>query len=139
MAHKFLHVGLMFAGLPKTSELDATVTLVSDDWIRYANNNWILWTERSAENVYNALKPVIGTNDQMLIVGLDMTERNGWLARWVWEWIAAKRSGSPRTVSDIFAELMPEQKKEPRPLPGLLGDRGNNGLLDFLTPPKPRN
>jgi hypothetical protein len=95
MPHKFLHVGFHFGSTLKFRELEPVFTAIGDDWIRYAFNCWIIYTPRSAADVFYFLKPHLTADDQMLIVGIDVTERNGWLAQWIWEWMDRRRQLGP--------------------------------------------
>jgi hypothetical protein len=94
----FLHVALTFKDAPKPDELQPVFDKASD-WIRYAPNCWLLWTARSAEQWFELLKPHLGPKDQMFICRLDMRDRQGWLARSVWEWIDKKLLPPAKTTS----------------------------------------
>jgi len=56
------------------------------DWIHYMPNCWIVKTTSSAQKWYDRLKPYIGNNN-IFICKIDLSERQGWLPKWVWEWI----------------------------------------------------
>jgi hypothetical protein len=88
---KFLHVGFNFADGNKIAEL----TPVFDkalDWVRYAPNCWMLWTTSSPEKWYQRLKPHLGSGEHVFIVELQMSNRQGWLPKKVWDWINKVRS-----------------------------------------------
>jgi hypothetical protein len=92
----FLHISFNFHGQPKVDELLPAFNKALD-WVRYAPNCWIVWTTVDTERWYNRLKPLIGADDQMLIIGIDKDVRNGWLPKWVWEWLDKDRSvGAPK-------------------------------------------
>jgi hypothetical protein len=87
MAKQFLHIAFKFAnGDPKTATL-RPIFNKAIDWFRYAPNCWIVWTSSSADKWYERLKPHIDDEDSMLIVKIDMTERQGWLNKSLWEWM----------------------------------------------------
>lgn len=48
------------------------------DWVRYSATNWIVWTDKNAEQIFSILKPHVG-NDQFLIVEVNMSEHFQWL------------------------------------------------------------
>src|SRR5438067_2116973 len=88
--NQFVHVGLVFPGVPKMRDLEPIFTQISDDWIRYSANNWILWTSKNATEVGNALISRIDEQDHFLIVPVDMNFCAGRLAPWIWTWINSK-------------------------------------------------
>lgn len=87
---RFFHVGFNFAGPPKVKELEGAFS-ASGDWLRYSNNCWVVWTERSALDIYNTLKPYLVDQDQFLILEVNTLERSGWLPEWIWNWINARQ------------------------------------------------
>ncbi len=94
--NRFLHISFTFnEGFPKVQELEPVFNFLAPDWLRYAPNCWIVWTLRPASDFLYGLKPALGASDSVLIVKLDMSDRNGWEPRWVWEWIDRKRQLGP--------------------------------------------
>ena len=91
MPHRFLHIAFNWRVSGKVVELEPTFSHFADDRVRYAPNCWIVWTSRPVSDFYYALRPQIADQDAMLIVGLDMNERNGWLPKPIWDWIDRKR------------------------------------------------
>ncbi len=87
---KFLHIAFNFRGPTKVSELEPIFN-VAVDWLRYAPNCWIVWTTSDAGKWFSRLKPKLGPDDTMLIIRVDPNERNGWLPKWIWEWLQQKR------------------------------------------------
>jgi hypothetical protein len=61
------------------------------DWARIAPNCWIIYTTSPAKVWYNRIKPHLDEGDHVFICRLDMTERQGWLPKWTWEWMNKKR------------------------------------------------
>lgn len=118
---RFLHISFTFnEGLPKVQELEPAFNALAPDWLRYAFNCWIVWTARPASDFLYTLKPAIGQSDSILIVKLEMSDRNGWQPQWVWEWMDRRRQlGLP---------------PPPAPPPTDLGS-----LLNALSLPAPRN
>jgi len=125
---RFLHIGFTFPdGLPKVSEFEPVFNTIAEDWLRYNANSWIAWTARPASDFLYALKPRMGPRDSVLIVGLDMSDRNGWQPQWVWDWIDRKRQLGP-----------PPPPKAPTPdLSGLLGPTPKPSFGDLLLGWKP--
>ena len=87
MAEQFLLITFKFAdGNSKVATLKPVFNKAID-WFRYAPNCWIVWTSSSAEKWYERLRPHIKDADSMFIVRLDMSERQGWLSKSIWEWM----------------------------------------------------
>ncbi len=129
--NKFLHISFTFnEGVPKARELEPLFNALAPDWMRYSPNCWIVWTARPASDFLYAIKPMIGASDSILIVALDLSERNGWQPQWVWEWMDRKRELGPP----------PPPAPPPSDLGGLLGLLGqsksqypySNALLDYV-------
>lgn len=97
---RFLHVGFNFAGQPKVKELEAAFS-ATGDWLRYSQNCWLIWTERTASDTFNALKPYLANDDQFLILEVNMNERNGWLPEWLWNWMNARQQYQSNAVSGL--------------------------------------
>lgn len=109
MPHRLLHIGGVFPSFPKTPMVDAALNAIGDEWIRYASNSWIIWTARSAAELFAMIKPAFGLDDQVFIVELNAKERGGWLSAWIWQWIDAKIKGQDETLGDLLSKLYPSQ------------------------------
>jgi hypothetical protein len=129
---RFLHISFTFnEGLPKVRELEPAFNFLAPDWMRYSPTNWIVWTPRPVSDFLYGLKPLIGASDSILIVKIDMSDRNGWQPKWVWEWIDRKRQLGPPPPpalppADLNELLRPYSS-------GSLGGLG--GLSGLLNPP----
>ena len=55
-------------------------------WWHYLRSAWLVSTEETASDVYEALRPHIRKGDRLLVWKLDH-ERHGWLPRAAWDWI----------------------------------------------------
>jgi len=87
----FLHVAFKFSdGVPKINEL-RPVFEKATDYFRYAPNCWIIWTGLSAERWYERLRPHITDEDSLFIVKMDISERQGWLSKSMWDWLDEER------------------------------------------------
>jgi hypothetical protein len=75
---------------------------MSDDWIRYAMNSWIVWTDKSSTQIFHSIRPFLDEKDQMLIVPIDLAGGGafGLLDPWIWNWINAKIPHSPFSLGD---------------------------------------
>jgi hypothetical protein len=83
---KFLHVSFNWGAFPKVEELEPVFALALD-WVRYAPNCWIVWTTTDAEGWYNRLVRHITTDDRVFICELNMINKQGWMDKWIWEWM----------------------------------------------------
>jgi hypothetical protein len=93
---RFLHISFTFnEGQPKVRELEPAFNYLAPDWLRYAFNCWIVWTARPSSDFLYGLRPFVGESDSMLIVKVDMSDRNGWEPQWVWEWMDRRRQLGP--------------------------------------------
>ena len=110
MAYKFLHIGFVFMGPPRIADMEPLFKATGDGWMRYSPSNWIVWTERSAAEWYSIVSPHIAPNEQVLIVGVDMNERHGWLTQTLWDWIDARRGTNREILDALLAQLPPPQE-----------------------------
>jgi len=108
VAHRFLHIGCLFPTYPKTDALDRTLNLEAPDWIRYAFNNWIVWTDATPAELYMKLRPWLAQDDHVLIIEINAHQRYGWMAPWVWKWIDDKISGKDTSISELLKLLPPQ-------------------------------
>jgi hypothetical protein len=93
---RFLHIGFTWKDSPpKIGEIESILNKIADDWLRYSAESWIVWSARPASDFFYAVKTQMGENDMVLIAGLNMTDRNGWQPKWVWEWMDLKRELGP--------------------------------------------
>ena len=87
---QFLHIGFKWSKAAKTTELEPVFNKAVD-WLRYAPNCWIVWTTSSAQTWYERLKPHLKQGDYLFIGRLNVSERSGWLPKWIWEWLSKPR------------------------------------------------
>jgi hypothetical protein len=94
MKHKkYFHIGFYFLGQPLGKELEPVFTKCSEDWIRYAENCWIIYTQHTAEELLKKLKPHLSDKDHILILEIVRDQQlSGWLPQWIWEWLYKSRS-----------------------------------------------
>jgi len=91
MANQFLHIGFNFVNPPDRKALDDAFDK-GLDWVRYADSCYIVWTSSDVEKWYKRLKPFLKLGEHLFIVGIDIENRQGWLPKWVWEWINKERT-----------------------------------------------
>ena len=86
----YLHISFKWSRPhdPKTLESMFNNAL---DWVRYAPNCWIVWTSNDAAAWYERVRHHMIKADNVFICKLDLSENNGWLPKFVWDWLNKKR------------------------------------------------
>jgi hypothetical protein len=91
---RFLHIGFYWSGPPKTSELEPIFDQATD-WIRYAQNCWIIRTTTDPDTWLARLKPLMAEKDRVFICEMNTSSTNnysGWLDKWMWERIQTPKT-----------------------------------------------
>ncbi|HZL59846.1 MAG TPA: hypothetical protein VFC38_09100 [Stellaceae bacterium] len=95
MADKLYSVNIRWVKTPmKTTELEPIFNLIGD-WIRYNGFTWFVSTSRTADEIYEALKTQITTEDSIVIMLTDPKDRSGWVTTWIVEWLIKQAAKSP--------------------------------------------
>lgn len=92
MSARFYHIAFNWDGVPKVKELEEPVFNKALDWARYAANCWIVWSTTDPQGWLTRIKPHMGPGDHVFICELDVTNRQGWLPKWMWGWLKKPRS-----------------------------------------------
>jgi hypothetical protein len=92
VAATFLHVGFNFEERPEKVKGLIPIFNEAIDWVRYAPNSWILWTDKTPLEWYNLLKPHVHRDDSIFICVIDIKQRSGWLPKVIWDWINKPRN-----------------------------------------------
>ncbi len=90
MSSQFLHISFIFKDGPLVEELEP-VFGKAIDWLRYSDTCWVVYTTSDAQRWYDRLKPKIGPRDNVLIMRVDPSERQGRMPKSVWEWFRQER------------------------------------------------
>jgi hypothetical protein len=62
------------------------------DWIRYSPSCWLIYTGQPATVWYQRLTEIEGIKEgSLLIYEVNFSNRAGWIARSVWDWIKKQR------------------------------------------------
>lgn len=64
---------------------------LSIDWYKYSEYCWIVKTTSSVEKWQTRLKPLVEPGGTLLIMEVDPSKRQGWIAKGFWEWL--KKNG----------------------------------------------
>jgi hypothetical protein len=86
MNTQLLHISFNFKGQVDYEALKKKFDLAID-WVHYMPSCWIVKTTSNAQKWYERLRPHIGPKDHLFICRVNINERQGWLPRWVWDWI----------------------------------------------------
>jgi hypothetical protein len=98
LGRRYLHVSLSSSENLKIVANNHVQQVIekADDWLRYADNCWIVWTSDTAEQFYQKLAAIDllkGASILILEVNLSRSNRSGQLPDWVWDWLSKERSG----------------------------------------------
>jgi hypothetical protein len=91
MANKFIHIGFNFVGPPDHDAIQKVLDKALD-WVRYSDNCYIVWTSTEGSTWYRRFKRLLKPDEHVLIVGIDINDRYGWLPTWIWDWIDKDRN-----------------------------------------------
>jgi hypothetical protein len=117
---RFVHVGFSFAGVPKMRDLEPVFSAIGDDWIRYSQNSWILWTDKSTPEIFWSIRPFIDANDQVMVASMVVDDIFGSMAPWVWNWMKSKMPGKVDVQGEDFHEWLRKYlSSAPTPTPKL--------------------
>jgi hypothetical protein len=89
--YRFIHVSFAFHRAVKMRDLEPVFYALGDDWVRYAVNSWMVWTEKSPLHIMQVVKPFLDDKDQILVAPINLTDGAvGFLEPWIWNWINSK-------------------------------------------------
>ena len=71
------------------SGLYQAIKNISGSWWHYLDSTWIIkGTSLTAHQIFEQLKPYIDIEkDSILIIKIDITNKQGWLSKKAWEWL----------------------------------------------------
>ncbi len=74
----------------KTRDLSGLYNTIKDlgVWLHYIDATWIVKnTNNSSQQIYEKLKLFFRTEDRLLIIKIDPTQKYGWLPADAWTWL----------------------------------------------------
>jgi len=109
----FLHVS--FAEPPQydAKTFEAVLNVVVSDWLRYCTNCYIVWTDKSTEELLETNLGIPGMEDTYIVV-CEFAEPFGVLPSWCWEWYVQDRGAGAIKLKHSIAKL--ESEKRPASL-----------------------
>lgn len=82
------------------------------DWVQCLPNSYIVKTTSDPDKWYVRLRQALGTENQFFVSVVDLTQRQGWLADWVWDWIM---KNEPNVKQPDNPQRQTEQERAARP------------------------
>jgi hypothetical protein len=70
------------------------------DWFRYNGFTWFVHTDQSAQQISQAVRVMLGSNDSIVVIRADPGDVAGWAPRDVWNWLQSKTSQS--VLADVL-------------------------------------
>lgn len=62
------------------------------DWFRYGPRNWIVYTTSDANKLHARLKDLVETGGNLFIVKLEVSDRQGYITKRLWDWLKKDRA-----------------------------------------------
>lgn len=89
----FLHIYIKpKAGV--TQEMVKEKLNLAVDWYKYADYCWVVKTTSDVAKWQTRLKPLVEPDGSLLILAIDPTNRQGWIAKGFWDWL--KENADPK-------------------------------------------
>jgi hypothetical protein len=95
VTYRYWHIGVIAVGPPDPKVLEPYVKSICADWVRYGAGAWIIWSDKSGQQIYDAIRFGITADQQVLVVKVDLSDMQGWLPKWIWDWLNYPRSNVP--------------------------------------------
>lgn len=112
---RFVHIGITLQqSTPNLGQViqwtDAVVASESHDWIRYAWNCYLAWSQSDCETIARKILRIPGLDTTSLLVAeISFTGSFGSFPQWVWDWLSRDRGEGPlRFVEKPLPPLLPE-------------------------------
>ena len=106
---RFVHIAFNDAKGVDLAAVQQAIELESKDWLRYAYNCYISWTDAPLAQLAGRLLAIPGMSDNsFFIVSLAVQDSFGWLPQWAWDWLRKDRTDqlaylpSPPPVPPFF-------------------------------------
>ena len=91
---QFYHIMFEAPGMGPSDERLELQLNTALDWLRYAENCWIVYTTSDAKRWYERLGALAKDNKgHVFIAKFDIGDRQGWMPKSVWDWLKKDREG----------------------------------------------
>lgn len=75
------------------------------DWFRFNRTNWIIFTNKDADIWFSRLREFVEPGGKLFICKLDVSDRQGWVSKKLWEWLGKDRSRTAQRLGSDAREL----------------------------------
>ncbi|MGB5957674.1 hypothetical protein [Pseudomonas sp.] len=87
----FYHIYLQPKKGVTEKQIEEKINL-SLDWYKYAPSCWVVKSTSDVGKWQTRLKPLVEPEGALLILKIDTSERQGWIAKSFWEWYKKARN-----------------------------------------------
>ncbi len=89
---QFYHIGIHYATPVDFGAVEKAIAAEALDWVRYASNCYIVFTNSHPSVICGRLMAVPGMNDKTFMILRCDLSGFAWLPGWIWEWLRRDRS-----------------------------------------------
>jgi hypothetical protein len=87
----YLHVSFNFEKRPAKEKELIPVFDQAQEWVRYAPNCWIIYTNETPETWASRFRKYLHADDTVFVCEINISNYFGWAEKLLWDWIAKKR------------------------------------------------
>ena len=73
------------------TNLYASIKQISPNWQHPLESTWLLYTDLTANEIYNRIHMHLDANDRIFIIRVREEDKQGWLSKSFWDWINTQR------------------------------------------------
>lgn len=90
--NKFYAILINFVGSvkPLTRQVETALEAIPADWLRLAPGQYIVHTNADTQSVFQSVKRIVHSEDLVLVVEVNLTNRHGWVQQVAIDWISKK-------------------------------------------------
>ncbi|SDS81513.1 hypothetical protein SAMN04490182_2470 [Pseudomonas cedrina] len=88
----FYHIYLRAKKGVTAAQIEEKINL-SLDWYKYAPCCWVVKSTSEVEKWQTRLRPLVDPDGVLLILKIDTSERQGWIAKGFWDWYKKSQNG----------------------------------------------
>lgn len=94
----YVHISFHLAGIDAltASHFIQPIINLAEDWLKYAENCWIVWGDLTATEWYQKFSPIEALKPcSILVVSMERWNVTGQLPQWAWDWLNKNRGYVP--------------------------------------------
>jgi hypothetical protein len=91
---KVFHITFRWVRTPLTADLVARVDSAIGtlgNWYRFNGYTWFVGTDRTALDLYNAVRTLMHTDDTVVVSKIEVGDNYGWAPPQFWEWLEREK------------------------------------------------